>query len=262
VFDKAERQVFERLLTAWGKVYDQAAEHARTCYPAEACGLLVRVKRTVKYWPCRNQAPLLAAKDSFVMHPEDWVAAEEVGDIVAVVHSHPDDDAHPSSADKRACHRCGLPWFILATPGTEWRVVQPAPLPLVGREFVHGQVDCYTLVQDYYDAVLGIDLPDFTRTDEWWAHGQDLYRDGFSQAGFVDCGAIQPRRHDVLLMQVAARVDNHAAVFVGPDPDMPGTADRVLHHLYGRLSGHDVWGGDWARRTTSVLRHKKLMGAE
>ncbi len=262
MFDKVQRDAFERLLAAWGKVYEQAAEHARSCYPAEACGLLVRVKRTVKYWPCRNTASLLAAKDSFSIHPQDWAAAEDAGELLAVVHSHPDADAHPSSADRRGCHHSGLPWFILACPGTEWRVVQPEPLPLVGREFMHGQVDCYTLVQDYYSQHLAIELPDFAREDEWWAKGQDLYRENFARAGFVDCGSAAPRKHDVVLMQVAARVDNHAAIFVGPDLDMPGTGDRLLHHLYGRLSGHDVWGGDWARRTTTVLRHRRLVDAE
>ena len=58
--------------------------------------------------------------------------------------------------------------------------------------------------------------------------------------------------HEVLLMQVATRgIENHGDVFVGD-----GT---ILHHLYGRLSGHDVWGGYWKQHTTLVLRHRDLM---
>lgn len=244
------------------QVYDQVLAHAQADYPREACGLLVRVKRRVRYWPCRNIAPAPAAKDRFQIDPHDWAAAEDAGAILAVVHSHPDADAHPSDADRWMCHRGGIAWFVIAVPGGAWKGLQPEPLPLEGRQFEHGVVDCYTLIRDYYAQRLGLELPDFERADEWWKphDGQpcgNLYREHFAEAGFVDLGVVAPRAHDVLLMQVAADVANHAAVFV-PDAGS-GLGDRLLHHLYGRLSGHDVWGGYWSRHTTAVLRHGSLL---
>ncbi len=253
----SDRATQGKLLAAWGGLYAQAYAHLAAQHPAEGCGLLVRRGRRTVYWPCRNAAALHQAQDRFVVHPEDWAAAEDAGTVLAVVHSHPDDDAHPSEADRWLCHASGLPWFIVAVPGPAWQPLWPEPLPLLERQFVHGVVDCYTLVRDYYARELGIELPDFERADDWWNHGGDLYRQNFGAAGFAAVEG-EPRLHDVLLMQVAARVPNHAAVWVGSDPAMPGTAPRILHHLYGRLSGHDVWGGDWARRTTAVLRHRSL----
>ncbi len=251
------------LLRHWARLVPAALAHAQADYPREACGLLLKQGRKVSYLPCRNAAALQTGKDSFQLHPQDWAAAEDAGVVLAVVHSHPDDDAHPSPYDIGACTRSGLPWFIVSWPGAAWRLQWPEPLPLVGRAFAHGVVDCYSLVRDYY-AQLGLVLPDFERADDWWVETPDrqpanLYRDNFAAAGFVDLGQAAPQLHDVLLMRVASRVENHAAVYVGPDPAMPGTAPRILQHLHGRLSGHDIWGGEWQRRTSAVLRHTSLL---
>lgn len=243
-------------------VFGDVLAHAEAERPREACGLLLRVKRRVVYRACRNLADLHQAKDRFSIHPEDWAAAEDDGKVLAVVHSHPDADCHPSDTDRVMCLRSGLPWYIVAVPGGAWCGFTPDVLPLVGRRFEHGTVDCYSLIRDYYDAMLSIALPDFERPDTWWKPEDgsaplNLYRENFAAAGFVDLGQVQPRRHDVLLMQVAARVENHAAVYVGDAGD--GRGELILQHLHSRLSGHDVWGGDWAQRTTAVLRHRSLM---
>ena len=245
-------------------LYDQVFAHAQDEYPREACGLLVHSHADkLLYRRCRNIAPAESARDRFHIHPEDWCFAEEEGAVLAIVHSHPDASAEPSDADRAGCYASGLAWYVIAVPGGTMRKIEPAPLPLVGREFAHGVVDCYSLVRDYYAQTLAIELPDFARDDGWWERGQDLYRENFAAAGFVDLGlprgleggAAEIRKHDGLLMQVAARKENHAAVFVGP----VNGVDCILHHLYGRLSGHEPWGGYWLRHCTGVLRHRSLL---
>ncbi|MGN5509353.1 NlpC/P60 family protein, partial [Campylobacter coli] len=51
---------------------------------------------------------------------------------------------------------------------------------------------------------------------------------------------------DVILMQILSDRVNHAAVFLG--------GDLILHHLYGRLSKTDVFGGYWLRNTRMIIR--------
>jgi len=105
-----------------------ALDHAREAFPRESCGLLVIRKGREVYWPCRN---IGVGTDQFVIHPEDYVKADEQGQIVAVVHSHPGLPPEPSQADRVACEASGLPWHIVAyraIPGPASN--QRATLPL------------------------------------------------------------------------------------------------------------------------------------
>ncbi len=235
---------------------------AAAAYPAEACGLVVAAGRRLSYRDCRNTA--IDAQDRFSIHPDDWVAAEEAGRIVAVFHTHPDASAHPSLHDRLACEKSGLPWLIMAWPDGTLLQVRPEgwTAPLVGREFAFGVQDCYTLIQDHFQRELSIALPDFEREDGFWERKQlpdgtwqpprELYLENFEAAGFVAVHG-EPKRHDVILMQVAAEVANHGGVYLGD-----GT---MLHHLYGQLSTRVPYAGTWQRHTRLVVRHRSLAGA-
>jgi proteasome lid subunit RPN8/RPN11 len=227
-----------------------ALAHAADEFPREACGLLAIHKGRETYVPCRN---IGVGTDQFVIHPEDYVLADRLGEIVGVFHSHPNLPAEPSQADKVACEASGLPWFILSYPSGQWHEMQPSGYiaPLVGRAWAHGVLDCYSVIRDWYRAERGIDLPNFDRFDEWWKRGQNLYLDNFGSAGFEALGAVQSQDMevgDVLLMQVASPVPNHAAIYLGDG--------LILHHLQGRLSSRDVYGGYWQKITTHILRHR------
>lgn len=238
--------------------------HAQACYPNECCGLVIDLAGVPTYVECTNIAPKDKAADRFVIDPLQWADAEDRGEILAVVHSHPDASANPSDADRAMCERTGVPWIVIGVPSAVIRICRPTgqPLPLVGRRFHHAVVDCYSLIQDYFQVRVNIVLPDYEREDEWWARspagqpGQDLYMRHFADAGFVAVGQardLQPLPHDVILMQIRADQSNHAAVM---DSERPGL---ILHHLYGRLSCHDVWGGIWRHHSTLLLRHKSLL---
>lgn len=229
-------------------------EHAAREYPREACGLIAVVRGKERYLPCRNIAE--SNHENFVLHHEDYAKAEDLGEILALVHSHPDAGNQPSQADRVQCAASGLPWYIVSVnaQGETSDIARYEPedyeAPLVGRQFAHGVLDCYTLIQDYYKRELNIVLPDFERADDWWNKGDDLYMQHFADAGFAPIkGTI--RKHDVIIMQVRAPVPNHAGVFIG-DPD------RMLHHMHGRLSTRDVYGGWFQEVTRIVVRHRGL----
>jgi proteasome lid subunit RPN8/RPN11 len=223
-------------------------EHARAEMPRESCGLIVVAKGRRRYVPCRN---LAGGAGQFVLCPQDYAAAEDKGEVLAVVHSHPDAAPVPTLADRAGIESTGLPWVIV-NPRTEAHTVtEPSGFvaPLVGRPFVWGVHDCYGLIRDYYRAALCIDLPDFAREEEFWLRGQNLYVDNFGQAGFAPAeGPL--RRHDVLLMKTASPVPNHGAVLADDGV--------ILHHVAGRLASREVYGGYWRKVTTHVLRHRSL----
>lgn len=226
---------------------DAIKNHAAEAMPREACGLVVVRKGKERYVPCRN---LAVGADHFHLHHEDYAAAEEAGDVLMIVHSHPNASPRPSQADLVACESSGLPWVIIAWPTGELCEFQPSgyKAPLVGRVFSHGVLDCYSIIRDYYREELAIDIPDFERPDRWWHGDLDLYRDNFRLAGFEIVEDL--KIHDVILMQLASPKTNHGAVYLGDDV--------ILHHPMNRLSGREGYGGFWKKITTCIVRHEAL----
>lgn len=243
---------------------EQAKRHAELEYPKEACGYILRryYDGAIVYFPCTNKAT--SPSEHFVIGVEDRCSAEDTGDLMAVVHSHPDAPARPSMADRVSCESSGLPWYVLSVGRDESGsvacvdTVRIAPsgykAPLIGREFCHGVLDCFSLLQDYYKEVLDIEIPHFEREDQWWLKGKNLYLEHYEKAGFVKVDRHDLQLHDIILMTVLSEVPNHGAVFVG---DVPGHGRHmILHHLYNRPSRRDVYGGFWYDATYCVLRHK------
>jgi len=235
--------------------------HADAVAPRECCGLVVRrPDGALQYMPCRN---LAHADDQFTICPEDAAHAEDTGEVVAYAHSHVFTPPTPTDADRASMARTGLPWIIVNHPLGSYTVNQPVPFlaPFAGRAFVHGVHDCYGILRDWYAGELGIVLNDYPRQYGWWDRedGPDLYRENFSREGFVvvhegalDAAALGAlRTHDLLLMRIRAKRDNHMAVYVG--------GNVILHHLVDQLSRREVLQEFYQRRTTAVLRHRSML---
>ena len=246
--------------------------HALDCYPTECCGLIIGGQ----YYPCDNVAP--NPTEHFEIDYLDMVEMEEYhGEIQAIVHSHPDGGVLPSDLDKLQIELHGVPWVIVAVSKQDYGdepafgIYEPCGYrpPLLGRNYIHGVQDCYSLVRDYYSRELDIDLPDFERADAWWEdeNHEPLYEKNFTKAGFIkvqDKNDLQ--KHDVILCRVGRTHHvNHALIWLGDKgalksettPDCVGNA-LILHHPYGRQSVREIYGKGWADRTVMVVRHGRL----
>ena len=230
------------------EIKEKALAHAKEEYPKEAVGLVHVIKGKNRYFKCQNLAE--TPDEHFILNPKDYLEAEKKGEIIAVVHSHPKTNPAPSPADKVACEASGLPWFIV-NPNTEtWGEYKPEgwELPYVGREFSHGIVDCYSLVRDFYKREFDLQLNDYNRRDQWWEKGENMYLDNFAKEGFKETTLEQIAYGDLFLMQLESPVPNHAGIYLGDGV--------VLHHVQGRLSSRDVYGGYYQKVTAKVLKHE------
>lgn len=250
------------------KLKEAITAHAWSEYPNECCGLIVNGQ----YHPCTNIAHDPA--NTFEIDPAELVALSELGEVVAIVHSHPNGEPLPSEVDKVQMGLHGVDWVIVglgkSPTGAEYcniKTHRPTAYtaPLLGREYHHGVQDCYSLVRDYYSRELEIELPDFARADDWWenADHEPLYQNNFEKAGFVAVDDVQ--LHDVILCRVGRTHHiNHALIFVGNGKlNSENTADcvgdnLVLHHPHGRLSVREIYGESWQKRTALVVRHRQL----
>lgn len=230
--------------------------HAVAEYPRECCGLVVLTAQGEEYIRCRNTAE--KPTDNFRLPGEDYIAAEDRGEVLALVHSHPNGSAEPTDADRVICEKSGLPWHIVSVGQVDGvpecgdvRSFGPCgyEAPLVGRQFAHGTLDCYTLVQDFHARELGIRLGQYERADDWWLHGEDLYSLDRLRAEGFELISDAPQRGDMVVMQIRAEVPNHAGIYLGDG--------QMLHHLQGRLSERVIYGGYWAERTRYIVRHRE-----
>lgn len=240
--------------------------HAVAEYPRECCGLIVATAGGEAYVACRNVAT--TPSEHFRLPAEDFAAAEDLGEILAVVHSHPDAAATPSQADRvmcevpeQLCPGSGIPWHVVSVGKVtgedpacgDIQTIHPCgyEAPLVGREFTHGILDCYTLVRDFYQRELGVALSQYERPDRWWETGLELYSLDRLRAEGFELIFDEPRRGDMILMQVRSTVPNHAGVYLGDG--------QMLHHMQGRLSEKVPYGGMWLERTRHIVRHREVL---
>ena len=229
----------------------------------EACGFIIRKGKKLAVFPVRNISSE-PTKD-FHGHPDDVKAAEDAGEPVMMWHTHPDLPPVHDLADRTNAERNQLPSLIMNWPLGHIEIYWPGGwrAPLIGRPFVHGVLDCFTLVRDRL-ADDGIMLPDFDREDDWWLDKKDsrgnliskaknYYLDVFVPQGpfvTIDPKDIQPL--DCILIQLPkSDAVNHCAVYEGDN--------IIIHHPPKRLSARQPystvrgWNG---LATHSIVRHK------
>ena len=96
-----------------------------------------------------------------------------------------------------ACEQFGLPWHIVSLLDERWCSIKPSgyEAPLVGREWVWGVSDCWTLVRDWYRQTLGIKLRDWQRPASSELFRQSpMFEDCFADTGFVETDFAEPKK--------------------------------------------------------------------
>jgi proteasome lid subunit RPN8/RPN11 len=247
----------------WGRpsdvpagVIDDAIAHAQREAPKESCGVIIRAHANeVLYVPCRNAAGALYVRERFVLDPRDYAKAEDRGEVLAVVHSHPADTiASPSPVDRISCDLSGIPWLVVQPGNRSQAWLTPSaiktPLPLIGRPWVWGSLDCWALVRDWFSLERKIELPDWPRPpsiDDF--NREPLFDELFRDAGFEPIKPWKAAVGDVAMMTLGrGSTTNHVGVI-----DHGG---MLLHHCLGSLSRRETYG-EWLQgRTNRVVRYK------
>ena len=218
-------------------------------YPEEGCGLLVNKRGKSTWIPCENIAE--DRKENFVISSTDYIKASLSGDLIAVVHSHPDGSAELSEHDKKTSNFLGVPYIVYSLPEVEKTVYTPEynRNPFVGREYSFGENDCYSLVRDYYREKLDINLATTIFEDDWWEKGFNYFDDLFEPFGFEKVDTLQ--ENDVIVFRMMAQVPNHCGVYLGED--------LFLHHAVNRLSCRESINSVWRKYIVGYYRCKQFI---
>ena len=221
---------------------EEALNHAKVEDPKECVGLLLNIRGKERYFPCRNLS--MTAHQCFILDPEDYVKADNTGEIKAIVHSHPVTPPFPSEADKLGCEQSKLPWHIVNPKTEQWGYYEPCGYkpPLKGRPWVWGVTDCWSLVRDFYKEEKNIELLDYERpvTPQEF-NDVPLFERYAESTGFKELDPNETLKNgDILLMSIMYNTLNHVAIFLDGD---------VLHHLTDRLSCKEPYSA-WLQKCT------------
>ncbi len=231
-----------------------AKDHALAVYPEESVGAIVSGFNgaDVSYYPLVNVSET----------PE---RAFEIGErprtpMHAIIHSHTlDPSIAPSRVDMASQQAMGIPWGIVGcngdtATGIHWFGDEVPIAPLLGRQFVSGFHDCWSLVRDVYRSQFGIVLQNIPRDEDWYKSDPPsdlLSYERIIETGFVPIDYRDAREGDVILGKVGrAGVVNHCGLLIGNG--------LVLHQLEGRNSRKEPVG-PWMRFVRFVVRHKSFV---
>ena len=206
----------------------QIISHAISEYPNESCGLIIKNKGFV---PCKNKH-----KDPLNNFKLEAKLYKDFKNVIAVIHSHPNGNLYPSENDMKQQMISKKIWGILTTDGKTcsdilWfgdkALKRNNFSDLIGRPFVHGVYDCYSLVRDYHFIINNLNIKDYPRSWDWWNNDKNLYFDLFNDCGFKIINNLKEIKiGDSFLWQIKSNVNNHSGIYLGNN--------LVLHHISGK----------------------------
>ena len=227
--------------------YENIFRYLESIYPNEGCGILINKRGNYLWQPCDNISsnPL----ETFKISGVDYIKANLKGDIVSVVHSHPNNNINFSEEDKKASDFLKVPYTVVALPSLIMDTYYPSEIlnPFSGRTYKEGKSDCWSLVQDYYKETYNIKVPICDHISENWKDlGIPFKEEEINDLGFEYTD--KPKKGDLILFNVMSKNPNHFGVYLG--------GNIFLHHADNRLSCREPIAGVWAKYLKGFLKCK------
>jgi proteasome lid subunit RPN8/RPN11 len=228
--------------------------HALKDAPYEACGFVVvnRLGETI-VMPCENLAR--NKRGQFIIDPKNNIEAEKLGHIAAFYHSHASEFPNPegdrfSREDLDISFESTFPALLYVHPNDTWHFTMPStynPAPLLGRPFVWGVWDCYTLVRDYFllnkKTVMGSYFPPENAT----ASSDFEYEKLSKNEKFHEIPMSEARKDDVMLVSLKSKFINHCLIYQGDN--------EYLHQPAFKLSSKGMLDERLQKYVVKTLRY-------
>jgi len=238
------------------KIKEQSLDEA----PKECCGVIFK-DGSMKSCANKSNYPL----ESFAIR-FDQFEDSELDNLAAFYHSHPG-DAEFSLIDKYYAHKRNLPSFIYDVKNDKFNEYKPNgffELPLIGRDFLANEVDCITLVIDYYKRNLNLEIPDiqhpvrqvepedWVKHPEFWKYNRrtnEYFVELFEERGFVRVQNL--KKYDLILSDNGLiKAFSHCAVVIEDD--------QIIHHPYPARSEIQTLSYFNQKSRVAHMRHKSL----
>jgi proteasome lid subunit RPN8/RPN11 len=146
------------------EIKQEIKSHAVEEHPKECCGLIVydAAKTAFRLCKCDNSS---SDKDKhFEISPSDYLRASLTGKIIAMYHSHPDSKESFSEFDKYQSNGHKVESVLYIMDSDNFEIYKPEDSRDFSwtREFKMKKSDCLTIIYDFYQEELGIDVSNWT----------------------------------------------------------------------------------------------------
>lgn len=218
--------------------------HALRDAPNECCGFIYINKDTIKTFPCKNVST--EPQEEFEVDMDEYFEATRQGVIVGIYHS--GRDLAFSESDIHHADEWPLPLHLYSLKENTFKTYTPKTYggDYLGRTFIWGHHDCYTLVKDYYRREYNLYLNDYDCDETYESSGkrdiiQNIEKEGFEK--LKDISNI--KAGDVLVFYTFG--EYHIAIYLGNN--------QFLHQLLKSQSRIDNLDELWAKRLKFALHH-------
>lgn len=228
----------------------------------EACGLFIVSDNIIQLLQTNNISS--KPEKHFLISGAEINSIKQKGKILGIWHSHLTGTDGLSVPDQIVAEKLNLHSIVYCVENDAFFEYQPIGLevPLIGRPFYFGVLDCLTLIVDYYKRTLNIEMqypydnpiinidPGSYITSPLNNIKNSYAKDYLISQNFTE--VFSPREHDVLLFTVDDIVcPSHFAVYL--------KENRLLHQLYNCLSESCSYSKYWKARQKHTMRHKMMV---
>lgn len=224
------------------EILNKIKAHSLENTTKECCGFIVNNIIILK---CENVAKF--PENNFLIKNEDKNNAEKLGKITHFYHSHLT-DLDFSLIDKVVAEKHNIICIKYNVIKESFDFYHPCGFiaPLLNRNFVSGYLDCFSLIQDFYNKELNIKLEDFLDRDNdkfetnlniWIKNNNFEYTDKLEKYCLIGI-----KNSDNLLI--------HCAVYLGDN--------KIIHQPSYTNSKIEHYGKQFKNKTICILKHELL----
>lgn len=228
-------------------------------FPKEICGFIYFDKINYKFdiFKCKNIA--YSKNKNFTISPYEYLECSKLGKIVACYHSHSNNNKEFSEMDKENSNIYNINYILYNVKYDTFNFYIPNTEKnnYVGKPFILGKSDCFTLMQEYAQKEENIILkfPSNILYPRDLKSINDLYEKNFLEAGFIKMEKdVDLKKSDGIMMlfpAISNQYPTHAAVYIGNN--------LILHQPYNCFSCVNLYDNFFKKHTSYVLRHRSKL---
>mgnify|MGYP001174497558 FL=1 len=233
--------------------------HCKSNPEEESCGIVYKCESTklLKVYKCENTAE--DRRETFRISPIDFLSCREKGEAVCIYHSHPT-GGEMSEYDLMNSSGHSIPYVMFDLESNKFYYSDDSLVPFLGRKFEYAKADCFSIVEDFYENVLGIKLlvsdtnEKVIRTTEEkdFSDSFNIIEEGLPKVGFKKVlleSFDEIKKYDLLSFKLVNK-PRHVGIAV--------SKSFFLHQMAERLSCVEFLTDAYKRKVINVWRHQEL----